>query len=68
VARVLAARTAVRLRAGGLPAPLAELRALAAAEAQLVVMAHWLRGGGFPAAEVAGELARIARCLMQDGP
>jgi len=65
VARVLAARTAPRLRAHGLAASLAELRALALAEAQLAAMAHWLRGGGPGVAETAAELARLAQLLMR---
>lgn len=60
VARVLAARTGARLRAGGQPAPLAELRALALAEAQLALMAHWLRGSGVGIADAAAELVRVA--------
>jgi AcrR family transcriptional regulator len=60
VARVLAARIGAGLRARGLGASLAELRALALAEAQLAVIAHWLGSGGVPAAEVAAELAHIA--------
>jgi AcrR family transcriptional regulator len=63
VARVLAARIGAGMRARGLLAPLAELRALALAEAQLAVIAHWLHVGVPGAADAAAELARIARAV-----
>jgi AcrR family transcriptional regulator len=63
VARVLAARTAAQLRARGTPAELAELRACGAAEAQLAMLALWLRGGAIDTDAMAAELARAAGLL-----
>lgn len=61
IAQVLAAQIAVRLRADGVPAARAALRAIAAAEGLLAALAHWLRGGcaiAIPA--MAEELTRLA--------
>jgi AcrR family transcriptional regulator len=61
IAHVLAARIAVRLRAEGIPEARAELRAIAAAEAMLAAIAHWLRSACViaPGAMVE-ELAQLA--------
>ena len=65
IAGVLAMRTGARLRAQGLPMLLADMRAQAAAEAQLAVLALWVQGGGAAGSEAtAGELARIARIVQ----
>src|SRR5205823_6733944 len=56
IAGVLAPHMGARLRARGLPVLLADMRALAAAEAQLAVLALWVRGGGGAGSEaVAGQ-------------
>jgi AcrR family transcriptional regulator len=61
IARVLAARIAERLRADGLAEARAALRAIAAAEAMLAAIAHWLGSGCvMPAGSVAEELAALA--------
>lgn len=59
IARMLALRTARRLRARGMPAALADIRAIAGAEGQLAALAHWLQHPALPAASLADELARL---------
>jgi AcrR family transcriptional regulator len=59
IARALAARIGARLRMRGLPAPLADLRAVAAAEGQLAVLALWLHKPALSPALLAVELARL---------
>lgn len=60
IARMLAARSSPGLRARGVPAPRAEVRALACAEGQLAALAAWMRGGAIAAPALAEELARLS--------
>ena len=60
IARLLAARLVPGLRARGLAAPRADVRALACAEGQLAALGLWMHGAGIPAAVLAEELARMS--------
>jgi hypothetical protein len=60
IARMLAARSSPGLRARGVPAPRADVRALACAEGQLAALAAWMRGGAIAAPALAEELARLS--------
>jgi AcrR family transcriptional regulator len=60
IARLLAARIAPGLRGRGVPAPRADVRALACAEGQLAALGAWMQGSGVPAPALAEELARLA--------
>lgn len=59
IAAMLAARTAARLRAAGMATAVAEIRAIAAAEGQLALLALWLRSPAIDTATMAAELARL---------
>jgi AcrR family transcriptional regulator len=64
IAQVLAVSICARLRSEGSPPALAELRAIARAEAMLAAIAHWLRGGCIlPAEAVAAALASLAEAI-----
>lgn len=60
IARMLAARVAPALRSRGVPAPRADVRALACAEGQLAALGLWMQGGGIAAPALAEELARLS--------
>jgi tRNA threonylcarbamoyladenosine biosynthesis protein TsaB len=60
IARMLAAHIAPALRARGVAAPRADVRALACAEGQLAALAAWMRGGAIAAPALAEELARLS--------
>lgn len=59
IAAMLATRIGARLRAEGVPGPLADARASAAAEGQLALLAFWLRSHGVDGPAMAAELVRL---------
>lgn len=64
IARVLAAEIGAALPPGRLPAPIAELRAIALAEGQLALVERWLFGPvALPLDAVSDELTRLARAM-----